>query len=80
MKPKSNPAASKLSAGFASMRDDPSGNMQKVQTAAGEMKKATSQMASIPPSRKQRPILCAPANRYFLKLAGSFIHPASLRK
>jgi len=47
-------AASKLSAGFASMRDDPSGNMQKMQTAVGAMEKATSQMAGIPPSPKQR--------------------------
>jgi len=47
-------AASKLSAGFASMRDDPSGNMQKMQTAVGAMEKATSQMAGIPPGPKQR--------------------------
>ncbi|MBU4327958.1 MAG: AI-2E family transporter [Proteobacteria bacterium] len=49
-------AASKLSAGFASMRADLSlsGNMQKVQTAVGEMEKATSQMTSIPPGRKQQ--------------------------
>ena len=47
-------AASKLSAGFASMRDDPGGNMQKVQTAVGAMEKATSQMTGIPPDRKQR--------------------------
>jgi predicted PurR-regulated permease PerM len=46
-------AASKLSAGFASMRDDPSGSMQKMQTAVGAMEKATSQVASIPPGRKQ---------------------------
>jgi predicted PurR-regulated permease PerM len=47
-------AASKLSEGFASMRDDPSGNLQKMQTAMGEMEKATSQMAGIPPGDKQR--------------------------
>lgn len=47
-------AASKLSAGLASMRNDPSGNIQKVQTAVGEMEKATSQIAGIPPSPKQR--------------------------
>ncbi len=47
-------AASKLSAGFASMRDDPSGTMQKVQTAVGAMEKATSQMTGIPPGPKQR--------------------------
>lgn len=47
-------AASKLSAGFASMRDDPSGTLQKMQTAVGAMEKATSQMAGIPPGPKQR--------------------------
>jgi predicted PurR-regulated permease PerM len=47
-------AASKLSAGVASMRDDPSGTMQKMQTAVGAMEKATSQMAGIPPGPKQR--------------------------
>jgi len=47
-------AASELSAGFASMRDDPSGNMQKMQTAVGTMEKATSQMADIPPGLKPR--------------------------
>lgn len=47
-------AASKLSAGFISMRKDLSGNMQKMQTAVGEIEKATSQMTSIPPGRKQR--------------------------
>lgn len=47
-------AASKLSAGLASMRDDPSGTMQKMQTAVGAMEKATSQIAGIPPSPKQR--------------------------
>ena len=47
-------AASKLSAGFANMRDDPSGNMQKMQTAVGAVEKATSQMAGIPPGPKQR--------------------------
>lgn len=47
-------AASKLSAGFASMRDDPSGTMQKMQTAVGAMEKATSQIAGIPPGPKQR--------------------------
>lgn len=47
-------ATSKLSAGFTSMRDDPSGNMQKVQTAVGAMEKATSQIASSPPDHKQR--------------------------
>ncbi len=49
-------AASKLSAGFATMRSDLSlsDNMQKVQTAVGEMEKATSQMTSIQPGRKQQ--------------------------
>lgn len=47
-------AASKLSAGFASMRDDPGGTLQKMQTAVGAMEKATSQMAGIPPVPKQR--------------------------
>jgi len=47
-------AASKLSAGFASMRDGLSGNMQKMQNAVGEMEKATSQISSIPPGLKQR--------------------------
>ncbi len=47
-------AASKLSAGFVSMRKDLSGNMQKMQTAVGEMEKATSPMTSIPPGRKQQ--------------------------
>ncbi|MDD3814603.1 MAG: AI-2E family transporter [Desulfocapsaceae bacterium] len=47
-------AASKLSAGFASMGADLSGNMRKVQTAVGEMEKATSQMNSIPSGSKQR--------------------------
>jgi predicted PurR-regulated permease PerM len=47
-------AASKLSEGFASMRDDPSGNLRKMQTAMGEMEKATSQMVGIPPGDKQR--------------------------
>lgn len=48
-------AASKLSARFTSMRDDPSGNMQKMQTAVGAMEKATSQIDSISPGPKQRP-------------------------
>ncbi|BAN34564.1 hypothetical protein SCD_n00722 [Sulfuricella denitrificans skB26] len=47
-------AASKLSAGFTSMRDDPSGNMKKMQTAVGAVEKATSQIAGIPPGPKQR--------------------------
>jgi predicted PurR-regulated permease PerM len=47
-------AANKLSAGFASMRDDPSGNLQKMQAAMGKMENATSQIASISPDRKQR--------------------------
>ena len=47
-------AASKLSEGFASMRDDPSGNMQKMQTAMGEMEKATSQVANTPSGGKHR--------------------------
>ncbi|MHB9103286.1 MAG: AI-2E family transporter [Sulfuricella sp.] len=47
-------AASKLSAGFTSMRDDPGGTLQKMQTAVGAMEKATSQIAGIPPSPKQR--------------------------
>ena len=47
-------AASKLSAGFTSMRDDPRGNMQKMQTAVGAVEKATSQMTGIPPGPKQR--------------------------
>lgn len=47
-------AASKLSAGFANMRDDPSGNMQKMQTAVGAVEKATNQIAGNPPGPKQR--------------------------
>jgi predicted PurR-regulated permease PerM len=47
-------AASKLSEGFASMRNDPSGNLRKMQTAMGEMEKATSQMVGTPPGDKQR--------------------------
>lgn len=47
-------AASKLSAGVASMRDDPSGTLRKMQTAVGAMEKATSQMDGIPPGPKQR--------------------------
>ncbi|MBU1691256.1 MAG: AI-2E family transporter [Gammaproteobacteria bacterium] len=47
-------AASKLSAGFTSMRNDPGGNMQKVQTAVGAVENATNQIAGIPPGPKQR--------------------------
>ncbi|MDD4928346.1 MAG: AI-2E family transporter [Gallionella sp.] len=47
-------AASKLSAEFVSMRDDPRGSLQKMQTAMGEMEKATSQMAGIQPGLKPR--------------------------
>ena len=47
-------AATKLSAGLANMRNDPSGSIQKVQTAVGEMEKASSEMASVPPNHKQR--------------------------
>jgi len=47
-------AASKLSEGFASMRDDPRGNLRKMQTAMGEMEKATSQVANTPSGGKQR--------------------------
>ena len=47
-------AASKLSSEFTTMRKDLSGNMQKMQTAVGEMEKATSQMTSIPAGRKQQ--------------------------
>ncbi|MFH1493201.1 MAG: AI-2E family transporter [Pseudomonadota bacterium] len=47
-------AASELSEGFTSMRDDPGGNMQKMQTAVGAVEKATSQIAGIPPGPRQR--------------------------
>ena len=47
-------AASKLSHGFTSMRDDPGGNLQKMQTAMGEMEKATSQVTNTPSGGKQR--------------------------
>lgn len=47
-------AASKLSAEFSSMRKEPGGNLQKMETAVGAMEKATSEIASSPPSPKQR--------------------------
>jgi len=47
-------AASELSAGFASMRDDPSGSLRKMQSAVGVMERATSQLAGISPGPKQR--------------------------
>jgi len=47
-------AASKLSQGFASMRDDPRGNLQKMQTAMGEMEKATSQASDTSSGGKHR--------------------------
>lgn len=47
-------AVSKLSEGFASMRDDPAGTLRKMQTAVGAVEKATSQMAVIPPNPKLR--------------------------
>jgi predicted PurR-regulated permease PerM len=50
-------ATSKLSGGLASMRDDPLGNMQKVQSAVGEIEKATSQVTSVSPDlNHQRPL------------------------
>ena len=49
-------ATSKLSGGLASMRDDPGGNMQKVQSAVGEIEKATSQVTSVSPDLNQRPV------------------------
>jgi predicted PurR-regulated permease PerM len=49
-------ATSKLSGGIASMRDDPGGNMQKVQSAVGEIEKATSQATSVSPDLNQRPV------------------------
>jgi predicted PurR-regulated permease PerM len=49
-------ATSKLSGGLASMRDDPGSNMQKVQSAVGEIEKATSQVASVSPGLNQRPL------------------------
>ena len=49
-------ATSKLSGGIASMRDDPGGNMQKVQSAVGEIEKATSQVTSVSPDLNQRPV------------------------
>ena len=49
-------ATSKLSGGIASMRDDPRGNMQKVQSAVGEIEKATSQVTSVSPHPNQRPL------------------------
>lgn len=47
-------AASKLSTAFASMRDDPGGSLRKMQSAVGAMEKATSQLAGVTPSPKQR--------------------------
>lgn len=47
-------AASKLSAGVTSMRDNPRGNMQKMETVVGEMEKATSPAAVVPPGPKHR--------------------------
>ena len=50
-------ATSKLSGGLASMRDDPGSNMQKVQSAVGEIEKATSQVSSVSPDlNHQRPL------------------------
>jgi predicted PurR-regulated permease PerM len=49
-------ATTKLSGGIASMRDDPGGNMQKVQSAMGEIEKATSQVASVSPDLDQSPV------------------------
>mgnify|MGYP002795067595 CR=1 FL=1 len=47
-------AASKLSASMANLRNDPDGNMQKMQAAVGEMEKASSQISNTPTSHKQR--------------------------
>lgn len=47
-------AANQLSAGLASMRNDPGGNMQIMQSAVGTMEKATSQLADTPPGPRQR--------------------------
>lgn len=47
-------AASQLSSGFASMRNDPGGNLRKMQSAVGEMEKATSQLAGIQTGAKAR--------------------------
>jgi len=49
-------ATSKLSGGLASMRDDPGSNMQKVQSAVGEIEKATSQVASVSPHPNRSPL------------------------
>jgi hypothetical protein len=46
-------AASKLSAGLASMGGGQLGTMQKVETAAREIEKATSQAADSPSTPKQ---------------------------
>jgi predicted PurR-regulated permease PerM len=46
-------AASKVSAALISMREGPPNTMQKVQTAAREIEKATSQAADIPSTPKQ---------------------------
>lgn len=47
-------AVSKLSTGLASMRNGQIDNMQKVQTAASDMEKATSPAAAIPSSPERR--------------------------
>lgn len=46
-------AASKLSAGLASLRKGQASTMQKVQSAASEIEKATSQAAGVPSTPKQ---------------------------
>ena len=47
-------AAGKLSDSFASMRDDPRGNLRKMQSAMGEIEKATSQATDTPSVSRQR--------------------------
>ncbi len=48
-------AASKLSATLTNIRDKPGGNMQKMQSAVGEMEKATTQTASVPTDPRRPP-------------------------
>ena len=48
-------ATSKLTRGIASLHHHPGGNMQKVQSAMGEIEKAASQVTSVSPEPNQRP-------------------------
>ncbi|HLQ27205.1 MAG TPA: AI-2E family transporter [Acidiferrobacterales bacterium] len=69
-------AAGKVSEGLASMRDGQLINMQKVQTVAREMEKATSQTASIPSAPKQpatHVVVDAPAFKF-----GNFLWAGSM--